>query len=90
MNKFKVIAPKGVSIGGVAHKKGDTFDAENKSAHVQTALHFKQIEEVKAKAEDPEAAAKAKADKEKADADLKAKEEAEAKAKAEAAAKGGK
>ena len=49
--KFKVLAPKGVSIGGVSHKKGDTFDAETKSAHVQTALHFKQIEAVPEKAD---------------------------------------
>lgn len=43
--KYKVIIPK-VSIAGVLHKKGDTFEAENKSPHIQTALHFRQIEEV--------------------------------------------
>lgn len=85
MNKFKVIDPKGFSFGGKVLKKGDTFDAENKSAHIQTGLHFKQITETKS--EDPEAAAKVKAEKEKAEADARAKEDAEAKAKADAAAK---
>jgi len=43
MNHFKVIASKGFSFGGKLYEKGQTFQAENKSAHVQTALHFKQI-----------------------------------------------
>lgn len=47
MKKFKVTAPKGFAFGGKLLKQGETFEAENKSAHVQTGLHFKQIEEVK-------------------------------------------
>ena len=43
MNHYKVIAPNGFSFGGQLHEKGKTFKAENKSAHVQTGLHFKQI-----------------------------------------------
>ena len=43
MKKFKVIDPKGFSYGGKLLEKGDTFEAENKSAHIQTGLHFKQI-----------------------------------------------
>lgn len=79
--KFKVIAPKGVSIGGVSHKKGETFTAETKSAHVRTALHFKQIEPVSEAEAESEAKAEAKA---------AAKAEAEAKAKAETEAKANK
>lgn len=45
MKKFKVTAPKGFQFGGKLLKEGETFEAENKSAHVQTGLHFKQIEE---------------------------------------------
>ncbi len=45
MKTFKVISPKGFSLGGQSLEKGDTFEAENKSAHVQTGLHFKQIQE---------------------------------------------
>lgn len=72
MKKFKVISQKGVTVGGAHHKQGATFEAETKSAHVQTALHFKQIEMI--------------SDKE-ADADTKAKEKAAAKAESEAKAK---
>jgi len=79
--RFKVLAKNGVSIGGVIHKQGDTFNAETKSAHVQTALHFKQIAEVSDKEAEAEAKAREKA---------AAKAEAEAKAKAEAEANPGK
>lgn len=50
MKKFKVIDPKGFSFGGKLLEKGDTFAAENKSAHIQTGLHFKQIVVVAEKA----------------------------------------
>lgn len=45
--KFKVTADR-VSVGGKTYKKGDIFEAETKSAHVATALHFKQLQEVTA------------------------------------------
>lgn len=55
MKKFKVINPKGFSFGGKSLEKGDTFEAETKSAHIQTGLHFKQIEETKGStAKEPE------------------------------------
>jgi len=47
LKKFKVAADR-VSVGGKTYQKGDTFEAETKSAHVVTALHFKQIAEVSA------------------------------------------
>jgi hypothetical protein len=46
MKRFKVINPKGFSFGGKLLEKGEIFEAENKSAHIQTGLHFKQIVEV--------------------------------------------
>lgn len=56
MNKFKVINPKGFSFGGKLLKQGETFEAQNKSAHVQTGLHFRQIatHEGKEPAKEPE------------------------------------
>lgn len=70
MKRFKVITPKGFQYGGKLLKKGETFTAENKSAHVQTALHFQQIETCPD--EDPDAAA---------DEDPKAKDKTKAAAK---------
>lgn len=61
MKEFKVISPKGFFFGGKLRKKGETFDAENKSALIQTGLHFKQIEDV-AEAEAKAAAAAAAAE----------------------------
>jgi hypothetical protein len=46
MKKFKVINSKGFCFGGKLLEKGDTFESETKSAHVQTGLHFKQVEEI--------------------------------------------
>lgn len=71
----KYTAISAVSISGSVHKKGDTFEADSKSAHVTTALHFKQIKPVSDKEADADAKAKAKAE-----ADEKAKAEADAKA----------
>lgn len=45
MKTYKVISPNGITIGGKQLKNGDTFQAQSKSAHVGTALHFKQIVE---------------------------------------------
>lgn len=56
MKKYKVINPKGFSFGGESLEKGEIFEAENKSAHIQTGLHFKQIEEVKESAKSKEPA----------------------------------
>lgn len=74
LRKYKVTAVK-VNIGGEIREKGQTFEAESKSAHVQTALHFKQIIEVPEKESEADSKAKAKAEAdEKAKADSKAKE----------------
>lgn len=84
MKRFKVIDQKGFHFGGELIENGDKFSAEENSAHITTALHFKQIEPVKEKAEsepDPEADAKAKAEADKLAADAKAKAEADAKGK---------
>ena len=68
MKKFKVIDPKGLSVNGKLHEKGETINGELKHPHISTALHFKQIEEVtpesngKAKAEDEAAKKKAEAE----------------------------
>lgn len=67
MAKIKYTVVKDVSIAGVKHAKGATFEAESKSAHIVTALHFGQIQadtEDKAPAKQPEKSeAPAKADK---------------------------
>lgn len=81
MSKFKVIDPKGFHFDGKLIEKGGAFSTEGKSAVVTTALHFKQVEEVKAKAEDPDADAKAQAEAEKLAAEAKAKADADAKGK---------
>lgn len=46
MKTYQVISPKGLTIGGNKLAQGETFQALSKSAHVGTALHFKQIVEV--------------------------------------------
>lgn len=48
MKQFKVIDPKGFLFGGKVLKPGTVFQAQNKSAHIQTGLHFKQIAPAKA------------------------------------------
>lgn len=75
MEKFKVIDPNGVIVNGELKEKGETVTLA-KGAERNAFLHFKQVKQVEAKAEDPEAAAKAKVD-----ADLKAKAEAATKNK---------
>jgi len=53
VKSYKVRAER-FAFGGKTYQKGDTFDAETKSAHVTTALHFKQITEApEPKAEEP-------------------------------------
>ncbi len=78
--KYKAL--QDVSIGGVTHGKGKTFEAASNSGHITTALHFKQIEDLQAVADAKEEAEK----KEREAADAKAKE-AEAAAKAAGANK---
>lgn len=60
MDKYQVTDPKGFTFGGEKLAKGAKLDAENKSAIIQTALHFRQIE--KAPADPPSKKEKAPAD----------------------------
>lgn len=55
LSKYKVLSAKGFHFGGKRLDRGTVFDAESKSAHITTALHFQQIAEVTEKpAKEPE------------------------------------